>query len=61
MSFDRDYEKTSYKSYINDMDEYIAKLKELKKENPDEAQKKARNSLKKTGMWNDKGELIGID
>ena len=35
----------AYKAYIDGMDQYIENLKKMKKENPERAREKARESL----------------
>lgn len=43
-----------YKSYLNDMDEYIQKLKTL---TPDNAKEEAKESLMRSGIMNKKGQM----
>lgn len=42
----------AYKAYIDGMDQYIEKLK---KENPERAREKARESLVESGVFNSDG------
>ena len=44
-----------YKSYIRGMDQYIEKLKKMRKDNPGQAKRKALESLVESGVFNDDG------
>ena len=43
---------------INEMDKYIEYLKQLYKENPELAKKKAREALQRTGILDKDGKLV---
>lgn len=45
-----------YKAYINDIDDYIENLKELKNTNPDLARQKAKDSLIRSGILDSNGK-----
>ena len=45
----------AYKAYIDGMDQYIKNLKKMKKENPERAREKARESLVESGVFNSDG------
>lgn len=44
-----------YKSYIEGMDLYIEKLKQMRKDNPEMAKKKAEKSLINSGVFHKNG------
>ena len=44
-----------YKSYIRGMDQYIEKLKKMRKDNPGQAKRTALESLVESGVFNDDG------
>lgn len=44
-----------YKSYIQGMDQYIEKLRKMRKANPGQAKENARESLVESGVLNEDG------
>ncbi|BEG59059.1 hypothetical protein G4926_12040 [Anaerostipes hadrus] len=52
MSFEIDI---NYKSYIKGMDDYIKEFEKLKKENPQEAKIRAKESLIESGVLDEEG------
>jgi len=53
----RKQHSSSYKKMIEEQDEYIKALEMLAKENPDRAKELALESLKRTGILDEKGDV----
>ena len=46
-----------YKEYLQELDNYIIELEHLEKEDPEEASKKSRDSLIRSGVLDAKGNV----